>query len=185
MTRHRFALVLPNLHQICILRYAELVLKMGVIDLNLQGHFDLFDLEFLKIWLVRSIMCDVFELESPNWHQIYILGFSQIVLKMEVIDLDLQCHLAVSTQETTFNVALVYWSKLTKGCYTSQTCSCDQKKDFSAIAFFTDAWHATECYSVLQYILQGLDLFFLIVGSCISNASQWCNSFSPVGYRFL
>ena len=43
---------------------------------------------------------------------------------MEVIDLDVQGHLAISTQETAFNVTLVHWSRLAKGCYTSQTCSC-------------------------------------------------------------
>ena len=55
---------------------------------------------------------------APNMH----LG----ILKMGVIDLDLQCHLAISTREMAFSVALVYWSMTTKGCYTSQTgtCSC-------------------------------------------------------------
>ena len=71
------------------------------------------------------ITCSGFKLESPNLHQICILGFSQLVLKMGVIDLDLQGHLAIiSTQETAFNFAFVYWSKPAKGCYTSQTCSC-------------------------------------------------------------
>ena len=45
-----------------------------------------------------------FELKSPNLHQIYILGFSQLALKMWVIDLDLQGRLAIST-------TLVYWSR--------------------------------------------------------------------------
>ena len=43
-----------------------------------------------------------FELKSPNLHQIYILGFSQLALKMWVIDLDLQGRLAIST-------TFVYW----------------------------------------------------------------------------
>ena len=38
ITRHRFELESPNLHQICILEYSQLVLKMEVIDLELQGH---------------------------------------------------------------------------------------------------------------------------------------------------
>ena len=46
-----------------------------------------------------------FELESPNLHQICILKFSQLVLKMGVIDIDLQGHLAIiSTKETTFDM---------------------------------------------------------------------------------
>ena len=43
---------------------------------------------------------------------------------MEGIDLDLQVHLVISTHKTAFNVAHVHWSRLAKGCYTSQTCFC-------------------------------------------------------------
>ena len=97
---------------------------MEVIDYDLQGHFRHFDLELLEIWLVAVITCNGFELESPNLYQICIVGFSQLVLKMEVIDPDLQGLAIVLTQETAFNVALVYWSRPAKECYTSQTCSC-------------------------------------------------------------
>ena len=45
ITSHRFGLVLPNLHQTCIMGYSQLV-KMEVIDLDLQGHFGHYDLEF-------------------------------------------------------------------------------------------------------------------------------------------
>ena len=56
-----------------------------------------------------AITCNGFQLESPNMYQICILGFPQLVLKMGVIDLDLQGHLAIiSTQETVFNIALAY-----------------------------------------------------------------------------
>ena len=63
---------------------------MVVIDNDLQDHFGHFDVEFLEIWLVCVITCNGFELESPNLHQICILGFSQLLFKMEVMDLDLQ-----------------------------------------------------------------------------------------------
>ena len=49
ITRHKFELELPNLHQTCIMGYSRLVLKIEVIDLdlqNLQGHFGHFDSEF-------------------------------------------------------------------------------------------------------------------------------------------
>ena len=46
ITRHRFELKSPNLLQTCVLGYSRLVLKMEVIDLDLQGHFGHFDLEF-------------------------------------------------------------------------------------------------------------------------------------------
>ena len=42
------------------------------------------------------------------------------------IDLDLHGHLDISTHKTAFNDALVDRSRLAKGCYTSQTCSCIQ-----------------------------------------------------------
>ena len=124
ITRHKFELESPNVHQTCILGYSQLVLKMEVIDLDLQGHFGCFDSELLELRLVHTVTFYGFEIESPNLHQMCILGFSQLVLKMGGIDLDLQGHLAISTHKTAFNVALVHWSKRAKGCYTSQTCSC-------------------------------------------------------------
>ena len=45
-----------------------------------------------KLYLVRTITRHRFELESPNWHQTCIMEYSQLVLKMEVIDLDPQNH---------------------------------------------------------------------------------------------
>ena len=125
ITRHRFELESPNSYQTCILGYSQLILKMEVIDLDLQGDFGHFDLECLEIWLVRMITCNGFELELPNLHQICILGYSQLVLKVEVMDLDLQpCLPIISTQETACNVAPVYWAGPAKGCYTSPTYSC-------------------------------------------------------------
>ena len=94
---------------------------MEVIDFDLQGHAGQFDLEFLEIWLFCVITSNGFDLESPNVHQICILRLSWPLLKTEVIDLDLQVHLAIiSIQETAFNSALVYWSRPAKVCYTSQ-----------------------------------------------------------------
>ena len=97
ITRDRFELESPNLHQTYIVGYSRLVLKMEVIDLDLQGHFGHFDSEFKEIRLVRMITHHRFELESPNLHETCILRYSQLVLKMEVIDLDLQGHLAILT----------------------------------------------------------------------------------------
>ena len=90
ITRHRFGMESANLHQICIFGYSCLVLKMRVIDLELQGHFGYFDLEFYEIWFVQSINLHRFELDSPNLHQTCILGYSGLVLKIRVIDLDFQ-----------------------------------------------------------------------------------------------
>ena len=65
---HRFVLESPKLHQTCILGYSLLVLKKGVIDVDLQGNYGHFDSDFYEIWLVLMIICDGFELESPNLH---------------------------------------------------------------------------------------------------------------------
>ena len=67
---------------------------------------------------------------APNIH-LGILWLIWVVLKMGVIDLDLLGHLAISTHETAFNVALVHWSRLATGCYTSQTCPCKWYHRFS------------------------------------------------------
>ena len=74
ITLPRFELESPHSHQTCILGYTQQVLKMGVIDL--QDHLGHFDLELSEIQLVRAITCNGFELQSPNLHQICILGFS-------------------------------------------------------------------------------------------------------------
>ena len=92
ITGHRFKLESPNLDQICILGYCQLVLKMEVPDLDLQGNFGHFDSKFYKNRLVCRISHHGFGLESPNLHQTRILGYSQLVLKMEVIELARQGH---------------------------------------------------------------------------------------------
>ena len=63
----------------------RLVLKIEVTDLDIQGNFGHFDLEFLEIWLVFVRTCNRFEVESPNLHQICILGLAQLVLTFKVI----------------------------------------------------------------------------------------------------
>ena len=45
-----------------------------------------------KLYLVRMITHHRFELVSTNLHQTCILGYSQLVLEMEIIDLELQYH---------------------------------------------------------------------------------------------
>ena len=92
ITHHIFELESPNLYQTCFLGYSQLVLKIGVIDLDLQGHFSHFVLGLLEIWLVRAITRHRFGLESPNLHQTCILGYPCLGLKIGVIDIDLQGH---------------------------------------------------------------------------------------------
>ena len=119
---------------------------MEVIDPDLQGHFGHLNSAFMEFWLVRAITFDGFELDPPNAHQICIKGFSQLVLKMGGIDLDLQGHLAISTHKTTFNVALVHWSRPAKVCYTPQTCSCS--KDWPKQFYCIGKWYT---FGVLKW----------------------------------
>ena len=96
ITRHIFILTE-------IIKFASnmLVLNMGAIDIDLQDHFGHFNTDLQDIWLVRVITCNVYELESPNLHQLCILGVSLLVLKMGTIHLYHQGHLAISTQNST------------------------------------------------------------------------------------
>ena len=82
ITRHRFELESPHLHQTRILRYSCLVWKVGVIDLDLQGQFDHFDLRILE-----NLGCPR-DHSSPIWAGItkYTLGYSELVFEMGAID---------------------------------------------------------------------------------------------------
>ena len=71
------------------------------------------------------ISCNGFLSESPNLHQICILGFSQLVLKMGdhwPWSSSSFGHFDPEFQVLAFNVTLVYWSRPAKGCIP--TCSC-------------------------------------------------------------
>ena len=67
ITRHRFELESQNLHQACIMGYSRLVLKIGIIEFDLQIHFGHFDSEFWEIRVVRAITRHRFGLESPKF----------------------------------------------------------------------------------------------------------------------
>ena len=68
ITHHRFELWSLKLHQTCILGDSQLVLKMKVIYLDLQGNFDHFGSELEEICIVCAINCNGFEIESLNMH---------------------------------------------------------------------------------------------------------------------
>ena len=76
------------------------------------------------------ITCNWFELELPNLHQICILEFCQLALKMGVIDLDLQGHLAIIlTQETAFLYTDLGWPRGTT-------------RPKRALVHFCDPWYS-------------------------------------------
>ena len=73
------------------------LLKMVLIDLDLQGHLGSKRSKSTQNGLVRTITRHVFELGSPNMHQMCILCPCITLLKMVLIDLDFQGHLGVKT----------------------------------------------------------------------------------------
>ena len=80
-------------------------------------------LSVCKLYLFCRITCHRFEMESPNLHQICILGFCQLVLKTMLYwpwPSRSFGHFDAEFQETAFKIALVYWSRPVKGCYMSQ-----------------------------------------------------------------
>ena len=66
---------------------------MGDLDLHLQGHLALENLEICQFGLVRAISRKVRDGISPNVHRICILPSFQHLLHMGDIDLHLQGHL--------------------------------------------------------------------------------------------
>ena len=78
--------------------YSQLVLEMRVIDYDFQGNWGHFGEEFWEIRLVRIINFNGFELGPTNMHASW--GVFQLLMKMGVIDLDLQGHFAISPQNS-------------------------------------------------------------------------------------
>ena len=77
------------------MRLSRTLLKMVLIDLDLQGLLGLKRPKLAKNGLVRTTTHHAFELGSTNLHQSCILGSSRTLLKMVLIDLDLQGHFGV------------------------------------------------------------------------------------------
>ena len=65
-------------------------MKMGSIDLDLQGNFGLKLIDFRKFELVSMITRQGFDLESLFLHRMCILGPFRTLLKIGLIHLDLQ-----------------------------------------------------------------------------------------------
>ena len=72
----------PNLVCMCILPSFQHPLIMGDLDLHLQGHLAVENLEFCQFGLVRAISQKVLHGISPNLHRICILLSFQHLLNM-------------------------------------------------------------------------------------------------------
>ena len=72
-----------------------------------------------KLYFVRMITHHRFELESPDVHQTCIMGYSQLILKLRVIDLDLQGHfgsLPLNSRKFAPNMHLqIQWTGIENG----------------------------------------------------------------------
>ena len=93
---------------------------MEVIDLDLQGHFGHFDSEFKEFRLVHVDLSENHQIctkyaswDSHCWYW-----------KWEALTLTFKVIWSFRLKKTAFNVSLIHWSRLGKGGYTSQTCSC-------------------------------------------------------------
>ena len=53
-----------------------------------------------KLYFVHMITPHKFELESPNLHQTCIMGFFQLVIKIESLTITFQVNLAILTQNS-------------------------------------------------------------------------------------
>ena len=92
ITRQGFDRESPFSHRMCILGPLRSLLKMGSIDLDLQGHFGLKLTDFRNFDGFYAITRQGFDRESPFSHRMCILGPLRSLLKMGSIDLDLQGH---------------------------------------------------------------------------------------------
>ena len=105
ITHHIFELESLNLYQTCFLGNSQLVLKIGVIDLDLQGHFSHFVLKFLEIQLVSAITLWGYEVTERTclirnwiffniscilWHSVLVKQGTHYIIALSV---DLFCWL--------------------------------------------------------------------------------------------
>ena len=108
--------------------YSRLVLKMGIVDLDLQCDFGHFDSEFS----VGNLACPRDNLQWI-WARIteFVLNMHLRILSAGIENVGHWLwpsrsfgHFDSEFQETAYNVALVYWSRPAKGECTPLTCSC-------------------------------------------------------------
>ena len=81
---------------------------VGWVIIGLQGHFVHFDSEFQEMQSVYVMIYYGFEVESLDLYQKCIFKYSQLILKIGVVDFDDTLYL------------ILYWSRQAKGCYTVQ-----------------------------------------------------------------
>ena len=124
ITHHALDLGSQNLHQMCITEPSRSLLKMVLIDLDLQGHLGLKRPKSAQNGLVTAITHHVYKLGSPNLRQTCILGPSRTLLKMVLIALDLQGHLdTLALIQTTTHKAYIHTSTHTERGTRHISCS--------------------------------------------------------------
>ena len=113
LTHQGFKLESPFLYRMWILWSSSALLKMGRIDLDLQGHIGLRRGNFGKFELVifPAITRQGFKLESPFLHRMCILEPYGGLLKMGLIDHDRQGHLRLMLTLSYLRDGLIDWHK--------------------------------------------------------------------------
>ena len=126
ITRHRFELESPNLHQTCIMGYSRLVLKLGSLTLT-----------FMVILVILTSILENMSSTRGNseWVSTRITKVASN-LHFGILSVGIEnrghwpCpsrsfgHFDSEFQEMALNVALVYWYRLVKGVLHTPACSC-------------------------------------------------------------
>ena len=147
-------------------------MRPAIISAGLEngGHWPWLSMSFWPFWLriLGNLACLLDNLQwilsrITKFAQIcIIIWFSQLVLNMEVIFIDLQGHLSIiSTKETAFSIAIVSWFRQAKGCYTSQMCCC---------FYFVKLW---DSYFVIILVTNWLTQGVNVLWAAGSNAPRY------------
>ena len=95
----------------------------GVLSLPASVHSSV-QLSIHKLYFVHLITHQRFELESPNLHQACILGYSELILKIGVIDINFQGHLAISSPRNGIQLCSCIPIQASQGVLHIPTWSC-------------------------------------------------------------
>lgn len=102
ITRQGYELETPYLNIMCIVGPSRTLLKMSLIDLDFQCHFEILLMDFHKMELVRTITGQEVEVETALLHRMCILIPSRTLLKRGQLTLSfklifaksLHCHIS-------------------------------------------------------------------------------------------
>ena len=95
ITHRPFKLGSPNLDQRCKTPWFRSLLFLWMLDLDLQGQYQLESQILPHFELVHTITHQPFQLESPNFDRKCILALSRSLLILDLIGFDLHFHFQI------------------------------------------------------------------------------------------